>query len=67
MGWLLRLLLFLLLIVVVLQAAWRVVQGIFEGASGRRRAGAARDGVPAGARRWCAIRSAAPSWYSRAR
>jgi uncharacterized protein len=47
MGWLLRLLLFLLLIVVVLQAAGRLVKGFIEGVSGTEPGRRRRRGVPA--------------------
>ena len=45
MGWLLRLLLFLLLVTLLLRAGYRLLEGVIEGATGRppRR----RSGVPA--------------------
>jgi YHS domain-containing protein len=47
MGWLIRLLLILLLIVVVLQALGRLLQGFFEGVTGRPPGRRGRRGVPA--------------------
>jgi YHS domain-containing protein len=48
MGWLLRLLLILLLVVLVLQAIGRVVQGFFAGVSGQppQQGRRAKGGVP---------------------
>lgn len=47
MGWLLRLLLFLLLIVMVLQAAGKLVKGFIEGVNGPEPRRRGKDGVPA--------------------
>jgi YHS domain-containing protein len=46
MGWLIRLLLFLLLIVLVLQALGKLFQGFFEGVTGQPSKRRARGGPP---------------------
>ena len=60
-----RLLLIFLLVLFVGRAVWRLLTGVVEGATGTGRA--ALHGRPSAARAWCATRSAARSWYSRAR
>ena len=46
MSWLIRLLLFLLLITMLLRAGYRLLEGVIEGATGRPARRPARGGVP---------------------